>query len=183
MLEVALRQLAVDLKLRSAPVPADGYRNELDEAKWRPFKPGPGTAVISAEDTESTNGPERSFPALLLLEQALRSLPEDAEIIAVLMPSHVSKMPSDEEDRAELKLCKQRIAALAGNEHGDAVDFDIPSSWTTNAQNYWDRSHFRMVIARALMQRLKEAVERRRDAADGVYRFLALPATNPAQTE
>ncbi len=40
-----------------------------------------------------------------------------------------------------------------------------------------------MVIAKAFMQRLREAVERRRDAEDGVYRFLAAPAVIPAQKE
>jgi hypothetical protein len=177
MLEFALRQLVVDLKLRPAPVPADGYRNELDESKWKPFNPGPDNIATLADGKESAiaqgQDAERNFPALQLLEQALGSLPEEAKLIAVLMPPYVSTIPSEAEERARLDLCKQRIAVLAGRTHDDAVDFDIPSPWTASAENYWDKSHFRMVIAKALMQRVKEAVERRRDAEDGVYHFLA----------
>ena len=59
---------------------------------------------------------------------------------------------------------------------GYAIDFDIASAWTKNADNYWDSSHFRTAIAKAFMLRVKEAVVRRRDAKDGVYRYLAGPS-------
>jgi hypothetical protein len=40
MLNTSFEQLAVDLKLEAPQTAADGYRNELDEANWKPFKPG-----------------------------------------------------------------------------------------------------------------------------------------------
>lgn len=91
------------------------------------------------------------------------------------MPPHVSTQPDSTEERTDLVICKRRIAALASNSNGYAIDFDIASTWTNNADNYWDASHFRTAIAKDLVLRIKEAVERRRDAEDGIYRYLAGP--------
>jgi hypothetical protein len=110
-----------------------------------------------------------------LLEEALASLPAKTRLIVVVMPPHVSTQPDSAAEQAELDLCKQRIAAIATSFRGYAIDFDIASAWTRNANNYWDASHFRTAIAKRFMLRLKEAVERRRDADDGIYRYLAGP--------
>ena len=157
MLNTSLRQLAVDLKLGASVTTADGYRNELDEAKWKPFKPGkerlqarlrrhaatrPGTPRLNR------GAIEHSFPALRLLEEALASLPTGTKLIVVMMPPHISAQPDTAAERADLDLCKQRIAALATSRSGYTIDFDIASAWTRNADNYWDASHFRTASPR-----------------------------------
>jgi hypothetical protein len=186
VLDYSLKQLAVDLKIKAPKTEADGYRNELDEAKWKPFKPGRDTCRLACDEAPaSTNGGDGTrsgkssqdhFPALRLLEQSLSSLPADTKLIVVLMPPYASKLPDTAGERADLDLCKRRVAALAGDSHGYAIDFDIASPWTLNAENYWDPSHFRTAIAKAFILRIKEAMERRRDAEDGVYRYLAGPS-------
>jgi hypothetical protein len=113
---------------------------------------------------------EDPYPGHGLLEQALASLPSSTQIIVVLMPPHISLLPHDDDGRASLDQCKRHLAGLVSRNTGFIVDFDIDSPWTRKAENYWDDSHFRMSIAKALMPRVKEAVERRRDAEDGVYR-------------
>lgn len=182
MLDSALEQLAVDLKIEAPETEADGYRNELDEAKWKPFKPGrDGCKIACDQTTAASNGAqsaenrEHPFPALRLLEEALASLPAETKLIIVVMPPHVSTQPDSTVERTDLVICKRRIAALASNSNGYAIDFDIASTWTNNADNYWDASHFRTAIAKDLVLRIKEAVERRRDAEDGIYRYLAGP--------
>jgi hypothetical protein len=99
-----------------------------------------------------------------------------------MMPPHISAQPDTAAERADLDLCKQRIAALATSRSGYTIDFDIASAWTQNADNYWDANHFRTAIAKDLVRRVKEAIERRRDAEDGVYRYLAGPGYEPAVT-
>jgi hypothetical protein len=192
VLDASLKQLAVDLKIEAPQTEADGYRNELDDARWKPFKPGrdtcqlacdeaPASTIGGGDGTRSGKSGQHHFPALRLLEQALSSLPADTKLIVVLMPPYASKLPDTAGQHADLDLCKRRIAALASDSHGYAIDFDIASPWTLNAKNYWDANHFRTAIAKAFIRRIEEAMERRRDAEDGVYRYLAGPSP-PATT-
>ena len=183
MLESSFKQLSVDLKFNEPETAADGYRNELDELKWKPFKPGEDDCKLACEDKLALTGSgaqsavnrPRSFPALRLLQEALASIPAKAKLIVAIMPAHVSTQPATAAARAELDLCKQGIAALVTSKGGDTIDFDIASQWTRNADNYWDASHFRTALGKDFVLRLKEAVERRRDAADGIYLYLARP--------
>jgi hypothetical protein len=191
MLDTSFEQLAVDLKLEAPQTEADGYRNELDETKWKPFKPGKDVCKLACDEkvpvtgrdaTSSIRTPQHSFPALRLLEEGIASLPTETKLIVVVMPPYISAQPDNAAERADLDLCKQRIAALATSRSGYTIDFDIASAWTRNADNYWDASHFRTAIAKDFVRRLKEAIERRRDAEDGVYRYLAGPGSEPAVT-
>ena len=184
MLDTSIEQLAVDFKLKTPETEADGYHNELDEAKWKPFKPGKNGCKLACDETPEAAArepevhagtPEHRLPSLELLETALASLPAETKLIVAVMPPHVSTQPDSAEERADLDLCKRRIAAIAASRHGYAVDFDIASAWTSNADNYWDASHFRTAIAKDFVLRIKEAVEHRRDAEDGIYRYLAGP--------
>jgi hypothetical protein len=186
LLETSAKQLAVDLKLGAPATEANGYRNELDEAKWKPFKPGKDGCKLACDRTVRAGGAdggeatyvvttEHGFPALPLLEEALASLPAETKLIVVMMPAHIWSQPRSAQGRANLELCKRRIAAMTASRSGYAVDFDIASPWTRNAENYWDSSHFRVNIAKDFVLRLKEAVEGGRDADDGVYRYLAGP--------
>ena len=147
MVGMAMRQLMVDLGLKRAPVPPNGYRNELDEARWKPFKPGESSCHLDCDAA----APQAPAPqpgngvALDLLEQALAAQPEQAEIIVVLMPPYVSTLPSTAAELARIDQCKQRIAAVVSHHAGFTVDFDIASPWTKEVNNYWDDRHFRIV--------------------------------------
>ena len=142
---------------------ADGYLNELDDAKWKSFKPDKDGCKLACDERVAATGgaeahpaqPDRPFPALKLLEGALASLPAETKLIVAVMPPHVSTQPNNANERADLDLCKRRIAAIATHSHGYAIDFDIASAWTNNADNYWDASHFRTAIASAFMLRIK----------------------------
>jgi hypothetical protein len=56
------------------------------------------------------------------------------------------------------------------------VDFFIISPRTTSDENFWDRSHFRLRIARIFMRRLKEAVVTGGEAEDATYTYTVLSA-------
>ena len=193
MLNAAFAQLAVDVKRNAPAVPANGYRNELDDTKWAAFKAKEGSCeggcdkhvALEEEDEDEPADAEESvrvYPALPWLRQAILSLPKKTEFIAVLMPlkaSALARLPAPERNRIE--ACKQRIARLAARRHGTVVDFFVASDWTRNDDNFWDSDHLRVGFARALIFRVKEAVMRRRDADDGVYRVITGDAPDKQQ--
>ena len=132
MLDTSLDQLAIDLKIAAPETEADGYRNELDDAKWKPFKPDKDGCKLACDEKAAATGgaeahpaqPDRPFPALKLLEKALASLPAETKLIVAVMPPHVSTQPNNANERADHDLCKRRIAAIATHSHGYAIDFD-----------------------------------------------------------
>ena len=144
-----------------------------------------GIAVAALDPYESPNlnlpsVPSQIFPDLRLLRQAADSLPATTELIVVIMPSHASSFLNDDKDeRDTIEQCKRSIATEITYPRVTVLDFRIPSIWTRNDDNFWDRNHVRVGLAKGLVLRIKEAVERRRDAEDGVYRYLAGPGPRP----
>src|SRR3990172_8766483 len=168
IVDLAWRQLLISLGLKDAFYPPNGYRNQLVEAKRDAAKAK--AKIATSRGDEATAG--KSFPALALLEPALGKPPPGSELIVVLMPSHVTLLPKSSKAQKGYETCKQRIAAMVARRGGRVVDFSIPSAWTKADENYWDAMHFRVGMAHEFMVRLKEAVDRQKDAEDGVYRYL-----------
>ena len=187
MVEWAYEQLKLLLGLDSPAVPANGYRNFLNEKLWTAARAkeklygSKGIAVAALDPYESPNlnlpsVPSQIFPDLRLLRQAADSLPATTELIVVIMPSHASSFLNDDKDeRDTIEQCKRSIATEITYPRVTVLDFRIPSIWTRNDNNFWDRNHVRVGLEKGLVLRIKEAVERRRDAEDGVYRYLAGP--------
>jgi hypothetical protein len=188
--EAAYEQLEVELGFEPPRLPPDGYRNELLDSKWNAAKArkkiyGSKGIAVAALDPYAPDGldvpavPGRAFPDIQLLRAATAALPATAEVILVVMPSHVAALLDDDADeRAVIEQCKGSLANEIGFPRVSVIDFRIPSIWTRNDDNYWDRGHFRVGLAHDLVLRIKEAVERRRDAEDGVYRYLAGPTAS-----
>ena len=187
MVEWAYEQLKLLLGLDSPAVPANGYRNFLNEKLW--------TAARAKEKLYGSKGsplrrwtPMRAqistFPPCLarssltfacFAKRPIRSRPLP-KLIVVIMPSHASSFLNDDKDeRDTIEQCKRSIATEITYPRVTVLDFRIPSIWTRNDNNFWDRNHVRVGLAKGLVLRIKEAVERRRDAEDGVYRYLAGP--------
>ena len=181
----ALGQIAIDLGSEPT-VPANGYRNHLSDATWNAKRASEKIygseeplAVAEQGSGSTVEMTPATYPALQLLQQAVRRLPEGTLTIAI-MPFHATVRQGSANEQRKLADCKQSIVTLLGERHAHVVDFNIDSAWTTNDQSYWDRSHFRVGLARSLILRLKEAIERRRDAEDGIYQYLSTPRnTNP----
>ncbi len=176
-----LQRLATRSAL-SARLPANGYRNQLIDVNWSAAEAKAklyGSHGLAAMDPDQADAPTdaatpaRDFPDLALLSQALANLPPTAKIVALVMPSHISSVPKP--DGGTVEACKQRLAAVIARAHGELIDFRIPSPWTRDEANFWDRNHFRVGLARELIARAGEAAALRRDARDGIYRVLTAP--------
>jgi hypothetical protein len=192
MLRYAFRQLEIAFGLIQPQFPLNGYSNSLVDAKWdlatakkklyrnaSRNKDNATFGLDDADDALSGVGDEPAFPDLALFEQAIDGLQPATELIVAVMPSHITAVNKADHDGIE--RCKRRLASLVDRRHGYLIDFRIDSTWTRNDENFWDDNHFRVGLAHSLIFRVKEAVDRRRDAKDGIYRFLAGPA--PANAE
>jgi hypothetical protein len=92
------------------------------------------------------------------------------------MPNNVRAQPQPGTREAAVdQVCKDRIAAIAKHHGAALVDFRIRSSVTLEDSNYWDPLHYRIGIARRIVDELKNARATGRDAPDGFYRVLNPP--------
>ena len=148
MVEWAYEQLKLLLGLDSPAVPANGYRNFLNEKLWTAARAkeklygSKGIAVAALDPYESPNlnlpsVPSQIFPDLRLLRQAADSLPATTELIVVIMPSHASSFLNDDKDeRDTIEQCKRSIATEITYPRVTVLDFRIPSIWTRNATTF-----------------------------------------------
>jgi hypothetical protein len=190
MLEAAYDQFKVLIGLKRAELPANGYRNQLNDAKWNAAEArkkiygSKGIAVTALDPYEGEHlivesASKASFPDHKLLREAADSLPAKVDLILVIMPSHASAFVNDDQaERENAEQCKRSLATEISHPRVTLVDFRISSIWTRDDTNYWDRHHIRVGLAHNLILRIKEAVERRRDAEDGVYRILPTRSTS-----
>jgi hypothetical protein len=162
-------------------IPATGYRNSLIDSRWslslakknlykKRRKDSADFGLDDADEAAADTEGKHSHPDLVSLEQALNALPPQAELIVAVMPSHITVLAN--KDRGDIERCKHEIAAIVEKRHGALIDFRIDSVWTRADENFWDENHFRVGLAQSLILRLKEAMDQKRDAEDGVYRML-----------
>jgi hypothetical protein len=194
MLGYSLRQVEIALGQRPPSIPADGYHNNLVEAKWslslarknlyNGRKRKQDAAALGLDDADEAafdTTEKHEHPDLTFLLDALAALPPEADLIVAVLPSHITAIRK--RDRGDIEQCKREIAALVDARRGELVDFRIDSIWTRDDENFWDENHTRVRVAEGLIKRLREAKDGRRDAGDGVYRVLAGGKPSPRSAE
>jgi len=156
--------------LRPRPYGRDGYTDFLpddavyDVARARAHLYPNGLAAIapvvppvqmSAEERRALR-----FPALALLSDLLRAMPE-AKKILFLVPYHLAAQPRPGSREAIVwDECKLRLAALAAaSPDTRLVDFMISSEVTRSDDNYWDPLHYRIHVSSWLARSLRAAVD------------------------
>ncbi|MBV8766463.1 MAG: hypothetical protein JOZ66_16255 [Hyphomicrobiales bacterium] len=119
--------------------------------------------VTPAEPKFEATPAERSawrFPALERLGATLAAKPTGARLLAVFPPVHVAIQPVPGTlEAARDEECKARIAKIIAQDHGTTVDMRFTSQVTTQDSNYWDALHYRLPIARRIVDVLREASE------------------------
>jgi hypothetical protein len=179
-LQAAVRIVGAQAGLAKPAYRADGYKvftpseseYNAELARVRiaaQAPPDPPNRGISDDERRKL-----SFPALALLERILARMPAASRKVLVFLPMHVSLQGAPGGPLAgTLAECKARVAAI-GRRHGaTVVDWDIPSAITTNAENYWDNSHFRVAVAERIARELPPAVLDGKASPDGSYRLIA----------
>jgi hypothetical protein len=182
--ETAARQLANRLGLLPARFPANGYdvfvppESAYDAAKakrnvWRD-RTGPIVPQVPAYVATDKERGEWKFPALAWLQDLLAKAPADMQIVLAFMPAHLAAQtqPGSQEAAREGE-CKARIAAMAAVRGAHLIDFKIGSPITREDANYWDPLHYRLPVAKRIVEDIAKAVATGRDDPGGDWRYLA----------
>lgn len=169
--ELARRKLEIAWNASKPRVAANGFFDDLPpDTTWSLEKAMPRLTVDVARERASiasSSDTATSFPAVLLLEEALSRSAGNTHLLGVLMPSY---QPQGARPVAP-DACKTIIANMFRKRGGTTLDFMRPSAWTTNANNFWDRQHFRLAVAEALPGRMREGLDGRQ-SPNGLYQKL-----------
>jgi hypothetical protein len=182
-LEFAGRLAAHRLGIKPARIPFNGFEVfvppesaydpvKVEKLLWaggaKEVKPRVPAYAVTAEDLRAWR-----FPALPWLEEILAATPADARRILAFMPVHVSRQPAPgSEGAARERLCKARVADIAGRHQAVVIDFGIASGITTRDANYWDTMHYRLPIAYRIVDGIARAVTTRADDPAGDWVML-----------
>jgi hypothetical protein len=167
--ELARRKVEIAWDVSKSRVAPNGFFDDLPpDTTWSLEKAMPRLTVksTSASTASSSDAPEW-FPALSLLEKVLGRSADSTRLLGVLMPSYLQRGAHS----AAPDACKRVIATLFRRRGGTTLDFMLPSAWTTDANNFWDRQHFRRAVAKALPARMRDGLDGR-PSPDGLYQKL-----------
>lgn len=189
-LEIAARLLAHRLGFMPERIRGDGYevftppeaRYDLARARLHLYADHGGVApdpapLVPAESVGAEVRAGWRYPALAWLDQALSRFPPGTQTMFVLPPAHYAMMPREGSAEGQrYAACKSELAALAARHGAILVDYAQGSPVTRRDENYWDRVHFRLPIARRIEADLAAVAQGAAASADG-----AVTVTRPAR--
>ena len=118
----------------------DPARRDQAFLRWPPLDHTPAPATATPQ-----------YPSLPLLAEMLRTLPATTRKILFFSPYQVDQQGAPGSVTAwRWAGCKREVADLARKTGAEALDFMIPSSITSDRDNYWDPVHYRQAIAARL---------------------------------
>ncbi len=181
-LEIAGRLLLHQFGLMPERIRSDGYEvftppeasYDIARARWHIWRDiadgriSPLSPPVRLTEAEAA---ALRFPALDWLDALLAAVPPSAFRMLAAMPIHVAAQPRPGSHHAAVAAaCMERITAIARRHGVTYVDFAIPSPVTTEDANYWDPLHYRLPIARRIIDGIVAAKDGR-PATDGLYRL------------
>jgi hypothetical protein len=184
-LEIAGRKLAYRLGLAKERIPPNGFevftppedQYDLGKARAHIWADSVRGVMLGTprDGSEAAPGPW-AYPALVWLDELLRSVPSQTRVVLVFMPVHRAALyPPGTREEAQVDQCKGRVAAIAASRATLAIDFRIRSSITMDDSNYWDPLHYRLHIGRRIVREIKRAVEMGSGDTGGDWAFLSAP--------
>jgi hypothetical protein len=114
----------------------------------------------------SVGGISNFFPAIALLESAIRKLPADVAVILVVPPVFFADTSRpDSNETAEQGACDLALKGLvADRSNSSFIDYRVSNALTRDRQNFVDRSHYRAKIARKMEEGIAAAVRLGKEA-------------------
>jgi hypothetical protein len=189
-LEIAARLLAHRLGFMPERIRGDGYEvftppealYDVARARLHLYADRGGVApdpkpLVPAEAVDAKVRAQWRYPALAWLDRALSQFPPGTRTMFVLPPAHYAMMPREgSADGQRYAACKGELAALAARHAALLVDYAHGSPITRSDENYWDRMHFRLPIARRIEAELAAIARGAEMPADG-----SVVVTRPAR--
>jgi hypothetical protein len=190
-LEIASRVVLNRLGLMKARLPRDGYEvftppeGSYDLARVRRYiaqarelrslgnvRPHPMPTASPGADAGAAERSSWRYPGLDRLTATLAALPQATRLIMLFPPAHMVVLPSPGSyDEAREAECKRRLADIARAHQGIVVDFRFASPITTRDDDFWDPLHYRLPIAKRIVEALHQAVDGESEADD--FRVIA----------
>jgi hypothetical protein len=167
--ELPPRLLALlGLSRRPAARP-DGFWDYEAYREWRPEVVGPRLARREPPFLVNRTG---RYPQIERLGRTLAALPASVQIVLVRPPVHASALPEPGTDDARSEAgCRAALeVAAAGRTRTAVLDRRVDAPDTRDPANFFDPTHYRRPVARAL----------ERDIAAALARMPPLPAGAPA---
>ena len=176
--EIAGRRLLNGLGLKPVRIPFDGYEVFVPpDADYDMLKVRRNLGARSSPNDVPMSDAERHalpFPVFRYLDDILRL--EWARVVLLFPPVHINFLPVRQSAAAHRDTeCKRRVVTLAAGYGAAVVDFRFPSSITESDDNFWDPLHFRVGIARRIVEGLRQAAIDGADDPAGTFRVLGRP--------
>jgi hypothetical protein len=154
-LDHTVRRILIGLGLRQRSAP-DGYWN-YEQNGPQEFQPammprddgGPAPATVSED-----------FPAVALLDTAIRKMPADVPIVMVVPPAYYTMLPrAGSLAAAETAACNTALRKLvAGRPHSNFIDYRVDNALTRDRANFMDFGHYRAPLARRMEQGIADSI-------------------------
>jgi hypothetical protein len=131
----------------------DGYDNfelgrmwRIDEA-WERLRSQGRMEWFNAADAPTMN----DFAALDALDALIGRLPPEVKVVLLFTPYFAGALPAPGGPTAQrLERCKARVERLAAIRTAGYLDFLQDNAMTREAANFWDPTHYRIHIGRAM---------------------------------
>jgi hypothetical protein len=158
------RKVMIAMGLRKPRARDDGYDNfelgrmwRIDEA-WERLRKDGRMEWFDAPDLPTVDG----FAAFDALEALLGRLPPETKVVLVFTPYFAGALPEPGSTTAQrLDHCKARAARLAETRGAAYLDYLVDNAMTREAANFWDPTHYRIHIGRAMENEIAAAVKAR----------------------
>jgi hypothetical protein len=182
--EIAGRMIANALGLLRPRIRHDGYAvfvppdasYDLERARRGIWGSGPRKVTAVAPPVTLSEAEKRALlmPALDWLDGFAAQLSGRSRVIFASMPIHIAAQAAPGSYEAAVHAeCTARIAAIARRTGALYVDWAVPSSITTQDDNYWDAVHYRLRFAPIIIRGLASATAENGDPPEGTFRVLA----------
>jgi hypothetical protein len=129
-----------------------GYM-DYETGRVRNFHPA---VLADAGQSAPAKQPNTYFPALEELDTVLSELPERLGVVIVMPPVYQAMLPRPgTQIAADLPACKaELVRRVAGRPRSGFLDYLVDGAISRDPDNFMDREHYRMHIARLIEARI-----------------------------
>ena len=173
-MQIALKQFKVITGMSQAKYRVDGYEDftktmftqDMDRRREEIYgSKTPKQRIPVEPPVQATQELIESldFPAIGHLDRMLSRLSDTTRAVVVIPPFHAyHQPPPGSEDAVKWQEFKRRVADVVCGHHNAALfDFMIESPMTTRDENYFDKIHYTVAVAREIAQEIsRKAVSR-----------------------
>jgi hypothetical protein len=153
----AVQRISIGLGWRQRRNPTGSFSIEdvwpaglFREVNW-PKDPPPAAAIEGRDH----------FPEVSLLDDVIKTLPLDVDVVLVVPPTYYTAVPQPGSDAAaESKACDAALRRIvAGRPHSNFIDYRIDNAMTRDRGNFADFIHYRPRLAGRMLEGIIDSIK------------------------